>query len=108
MAFDATTFMERFLAKPSEPSRRSNKQRSGRTGNKQHHSRQALAAVGGKVSPISAIYNGRDGKAETDEPTDLCVIVTREVKAVAEPRDAPLPMYRPQGTYNYVGRVGCV
>lgn len=72
MAFDLTSFLQRELAKSSDtPSRRSNKNKSGRALNKAHNSRKALLKVGGYSNNIQAIY-APPGEA-------LCITVPHSV-----------------------------
>jgi hypothetical protein len=71
MAFDLNSFMQTQLRQTgSAPSRRSNKNHSGRTGRKAHNGRKALQKVGGSSNLIKAIYAPAD--------KNLCVVVPME------------------------------
>jgi hypothetical protein len=109
MAFDALTFLQRELAKPPVPSTRRSKQQSGRANLRKYRSSRWVGDVGGKVSPVSAIYDGNDDHVPDPEegPTALCHVVDREIKAVRTPGGTQ-PDYRPTGGYGYVGRAPCV
>jgi hypothetical protein len=63
MSFDACAFVARELAKPpTGPSKRAVKNKSGRSGRRQSRGSQAMLKAGGYASPVSAIYEGKDGK----------------------------------------------
>jgi len=59
------------------PSRRSNKNNSGRAGRRAYNGQQTLAAVGGRASDVAAIYHGADRDIQTGYVTTnfstLCV-----------------------------------
>ncbi len=72
MAFDAMTFMQRYLANPSDaPSKRSVKNRSGRAGRKQANGARWVARVGGFADDVRATYAPAD--------TEMCRVVPNNV-----------------------------
>lgn len=96
MSHDIETALQRALAQTTHPSKRSVKNKSGRTGRKQANGRASVKAVGGYANSTYAIYVPAD--------KELCVVVEREVKAVGT---FSAPAYEvPQG--RHLGRVGCV
>lgn len=106
MAFDFEAAFQRALATPTNPSKRSVKNKSGRTGRKQYNAQQDLKAVGGYANHVRAIYCDAHSPSV---PYEMCKVVSREVPGVGDPRSNPdLPEYRPTGSYGYVGRVGSV
>lgn len=67
MAFNVEAFVAREFARTSVPTKRSVKNKSGRTSRKQAYSRRTLQAVGGTLSITRAIY--------ADADKHLCVTV---------------------------------
>jgi hypothetical protein len=83
MAFDLGTTLQRELASLSTPSRRSNKNHSGRSLRKSANGAEWLARVGGRSSDTAAIYAPADAH--------LCVVVPATVgwNADGTPRREP-------------------
>lgn len=67
MAFDLQSFLTRQLATSETPSRRTNKNQSGRSGRKRYSSQQTLRAVGGYANQVQAIF--------APPAQELCVVV---------------------------------
>lgn len=68
--FDVHSFLQRELAKPTSPSRRSNKNKSGRAGRRAWNGQRNLSSVGGYSNAVQAIYAPAD--------KELCVVVPME------------------------------
>jgi hypothetical protein len=85
--FDLGAFMQKELARTGNaPSRRTNKQRSGRTLRKQANSQATLARVGGFRNPVRAIYAPAN--------TNMCHVVDSNVGWLpnGQPRREPRVM----------------
>jgi hypothetical protein len=100
-AFDAFAFLERELRSHTEPSKRQNSNKSGRTSRRQANNRRDARAVGGTNSDMRAIY-GYDAEHE------MCVTTDRMIEAYRGQFGQTVQDYRPTGRYNYEGRVGSV
>jgi hypothetical protein len=105
MAFDAEEFLARKVREQgslSTPSKRQNRNRSGRAGR-----RAALARVTiGRVSEVAAIYDGPDRYVYTEEngpPPSMVEVIDRDLQVVYT-FGATVQPYNPQGPYGYVGR----
>lgn len=104
MAFDALSFIQRELAKPSKaPTKRQRQNASGRNGRKQWNGKQTSYEVGGTANTINAIYEGRDSHNNGLKP---CYVRESEAGLSTNPQFAGPEYTAPQG--QWLGRVGCV